>query len=69
MNITYYNFKSTIKLNATQEYYTRLRALLKIKKVVGKNFIRLGAHNDGGYVMLDNFHASGGCYCLFVRHL
>ena len=61
MNVTYFNFKEApLKLNATQEFYERLRALLTIKKVIGKNFVRLGKHNDGGYLMVDNFQGSGG---------
>lgn len=55
MNITYYDFNSLTKINTTPEYYNRLRSRLKIKKVVGKNFVRLGKANDGGYIMLDNF--------------
>ena len=55
MNITYFNFNSLTKVNTTLEYYNLLRSRLKIKKVVGKNFVRLGKANDGGYIMLDNF--------------
>ena len=55
MNITYFDFNSLVKVNTTLEYYERLRSRLKIKKVVGKNFVRIGKANDGGYVMVDNF--------------
>jgi len=55
MNITYFDFNSLVKINTTLEYYDWLRSELKIKKVVGKNFIRIGKANDGGYVMVDNF--------------
>ena len=48
------------KINITPEYYEQLGALLKIKKIVDKNFVRLGRPNDGGYVMVDNFNVSGG---------
>ena len=48
------------ELNVNQKYYELLRERLKIKKVVGKNFVRLGKPNDGGYVMVDNFNVSGG---------
>ena len=60
MNITIVHPKFNIKLNMTLEYYERLRSLLTIKKVVGKNFVRFGKPNDGGYVMVDNFNAVGG---------
>ena len=43
------------KINVTPEYYEQLRLRLKIKKIVGKNFIRIGKSNDGGYIMVDNF--------------
>ena len=61
MNINICNYRvSTYRINATTEWYDRLRLLLKIKKVVGKNFVRLGKFNDGGYIMVDNFNVSGG---------
>lgn len=62
MNVTYFDFRQLLKLNATQEFYERLRTLLKIKKVIGKNFVRLGKHNDGGYITVDNFTAGGVAY-------
>ncbi len=31
-----------------------------MKKIVGRDLIRVGRHNDGGYVMVDNFPNSGG---------
>ena len=61
MNITLFNPKALLsKINVSTEYYDWLRSLLKIKKVVGKNFVRFGKPNDGGYVMVDNFNAVGG---------
>jgi len=33
-----------------------------VKRVVGKNFVRVGNHNDGGYIMVDNFRNSGVAY-------
>ena len=48
------------KINATPGYYELLRDRLKIKKIVGKNFVRLGRAYDGGYVMVDNFNTSSG---------
>ena len=47
------------KLNVSQAYYERLRSALKIKKLVGKNFVRFGRPHDGGYIMVDNFNTSG----------
>lgn len=69
MNVTYFDFRVPIKFNATLEYYEMLRSMLKIKRIVGKNFVRLGKANDGGYIMIDNFNISrGGGGCLFFRH-
>lgn len=48
------------KINVNLEYYKALRERLKIKKIVGKNFVRLGRPNDGGYIMVNNFSVSGG---------
>ena len=51
MNVTFFNPKSNLnKVNVTQEYYERLRSRLKIKRAVGKKFVRLGRPHDGGYV-------------------
>ena len=60
MDIIYQSPKLMLNINATPEYYEQLRKLLTIKKVVGKNFVRLGRENDGGYVMVDNFNVSRG---------
>lgn len=69
MNIMFFDFQSSYKINATIEYYERLRYALRIKKLVDKNFVRLGRPYDGGYIMVDNFNISrGGGGCLFVRH-
>lgn len=67
MNVTYFNFKSTTKFNATLEYYERLRFALRIKKIVGKNFVRLGKQNDGGYIMVDNFQNGGIAYSFGIN--
>ena len=70
MNITYFDFHSLLKFNTTLEYYEWLRSELKIKKVVGKNFVRIGKVNDGGYVMVDNFQSNSvGGRRLFFRNL
>ena len=47
------------EINVNPEYYKELRRRLKVKKIIGKNFIRLGRHHDGGYIMVDNFNVSG----------
>ena len=58
MNITYFDFNSLGKINVTAEYYERLRERLKIKKLVGKNLVRVGKANDGGYIMVDDFKSN-----------
>ena len=55
------------QLNVNQKYYELLRERLKIKKVVGKNFVRLGRPNDGGYVMVDNFKPAGVAYSFGIK--
>ena len=61
MNIQIFDGTTLMEVNTSLEYYERLRSLLKIKRVVGKNFVRVGRHTDGGYVMVDNF-AGGVAY-------
>ena len=48
------------KINIIPEYYELLRERLKVKKVIGKNFVRVGRPNDGGYILVDNFNVSSG---------
>lgn len=57
MNIIFRHSRTntTVKINLTEEYYERLRLLLRVKKVVGRNFVRFGKSGDGGYIMVDNF--------------
>lgn len=70
MNIALFNPRRSLlnKINTTTEYYELLRSLLTIKKVVGKNFVRLGRHNDGGYVMVDDFQKSNVAYSFGIGH-
>ena len=73
MNVTFFDFNSLTKVNVTLEYYEYLRSQLKIKKLLGKNFIRLGKSNDGGYIMVDSFKngsvgGGGNIYCLLFRN-
>ena len=58
MNITYFDFNQRVDVNATTEYYELLRERLKIKKLVGKNLVRVGKANDGGYIMVDDFKSN-----------
>ncbi|MBQ6005207.1 MAG: FkbM family methyltransferase [Selenomonadaceae bacterium] len=48
------------KINVIPEYYKALRKKLTVKKIVDKNFVRLGKPHDGGYIMVDNFNRRGG---------
>lgn len=52
MNIQILDGTTLTEVNATVEFYERLRALLKIKRVFGKNFVRVGRHHDGGYDLI-----------------
>lgn len=61
MNIQIVDGTTLTEVNVNLEYYERLRALLKVKRVVGKNFVRVGRHHDGDYLMVDNF-AGGVAY-------
>lgn len=75
MNITFHKsgyINSTLiyvteKLNMSVKYYELLRSLLKIKRIVGKNFVRIGKHNDGGYLMVDDFQKSGVAYSFGIN--
>lgn len=61
MNITVFNpFSALTKINTTASYYEQLRSQLTVKKIVGRDLIRVGRHNDGGYIMVDSFQNSGG---------
>lgn len=66
MNIKYFIADRLTTLNLDAEFYDNFRSLLKIKRVVGKNFIRVGRHHDGGYVMVDNF-AGGAAYSFGIN--
>ena len=58
MNITFYDFNQLVKVNTMVEYYESLRARLHMKKLVGKNLVRVGRANDGGYIMVDDFKSN-----------
>lgn len=52
----------TQEVVTTPEYYRELHSLLHIAKVEGFDLVRTGKHNDGGYIMLDDFHAGNIAY-------
>ena len=52
----------TQEIVTTPEYYRELHSLLHIAKVEGFDLVRTGKHNDGGYIMLDDFHAENIAY-------
>ena len=52
----------TQEIITTPEYYRKLHSLLHIAKVEGFGLIRTGKHNDGGYIMLDDFHVGDTAY-------
>ena len=69
MNIKIFNPRSPLsEVNVNFKYYELLRERLKIKKVIGKNFVRFGKPNDGGYVMVDNFKTSGVAYSFGINN-
>lgn len=55
------------KINLIPEYYEALREQLKVKKIVGKRFVRLGRNFDGGYIMVNNFNAAGVAYSFGIN--
>jgi hypothetical protein len=62
-----------LRLLSAEMYFPRkiselraLFALLRPMKAIGINKIRVGAKNDGGYVMLDDFNSVSGAYSLGI---
>ena len=47
---------------ASPQYYSELQDLLHIGRVEGFGFVRSGRDYDGGYIMLDDFHAGNIAY-------
>ena len=43
-------------------YYSELQKLLHIAKVEGLELVRTGCEHDGGYILLDDFHAGDIAY-------
>lgn len=50
-----------------KNYYRELENLLYIYKVNDVQLVRVGAPNDGGYIMLDDFITGGGG-SIFIRY-
>lgn len=44
------------------DFWGRLKKELKVQKVLGKSFVRVGKEDDGGYIMIDDFKADGIAY-------
>ncbi|MBQ6132277.1 MAG: FkbM family methyltransferase [Selenomonadaceae bacterium] len=53
-------FRLIDEFNVNMEYYELLRERLKVKRVLGKNFVHVGKKYDGGYIMVNNFNTSDG---------
>ena len=54
--IATYNFITSV------EYYRELQKLLHISKPEGFELVRIGREHDGGYILLDDFHAGDIAY-------
>ena len=46
----------------SRDYYSELQKLLHISKPEGFDFVRIGREHDGGYILLDDFHAGDIAY-------
>lgn len=56
-------------LNVSQQYYSELKELLKVKKVKDGKLIRVGlGGSDGGYVMLSSFRENGIAYSFGISN-
>ncbi len=52
-----------IPVENKEKRFKEFKALLKVKRLVSdREYIRIGRMNDGGYVMLDDFHAGMNAY-------
>lgn len=51
-----------------QQKLEAIRRLLHIRSVVGKELVRVGGTNDGGYIMLDDFVAGGIAYSFGISN-
>ena len=56
-------------LNVNQDYYTKLKQLLRIKRLADYSLIRIGNMNkDGGYIMANNFLPDGIAYSFGISN-
>ncbi len=49
-----------------KDYANELKALLRVMDVDGGRYTRLGQHNDGGYIMLDDFRECSIAYSIGI---
>lgn len=49
-----------LNFNSDENYYAKLKAVLKIKRAKNLPLVRVGKIFDGGYVMVDDFRQGGG---------
>lgn len=52
----------------SKDYYAELQDLLHIAKVEGFELVRVGREHDGGYIMLDDFHAGDTAYSFGISN-
>lgn len=60
--------KQQIYTKREKEHFDTLLRLLKQKKVVGKQYVRVGNQHDGGYIMLDDFKEGGIAYSFGINN-
>ncbi len=57
----------TFEFIVSADYYSELQDLLHIAKVEGFELVRTGREHDGGYILLDDFHAGDVAYSFGIR--
>ena len=57
----------TFEFIVSADYYSELQNLLHIAKPEGFELIRTGREHDGGYILLDDFHAGDIAYSFGIR--
>ena len=58
----------TFEFIVSSDYYKELQNLLHIAKVKGFDLVRTGCEHDGGYIMLDDFHAGDIAYSFGISN-
>ena len=58
----------TLEFLTSPEYYSELQDLLHISKVEGVELVRIGCERDGGYIMLNDFHAGDTAYSFGISN-